>query len=225
MALIEGIRVQNFRALRDITIGRLWNQRDIPSLTPLVAVIGKNGVGKSTLFDAFSFLSDCLAVGVEESCDLKQRGGFRRLVSAGSTGPIRFEVYYRESAGDRPITYELSIELDQSERPFVAEERLRQRRKGQTRGWPLSFLYLKGGEGQAWAGEESFEGEDSALVRVELTDRRKLGVATLGTLRAHPRIAKFRRFLESWYLSTRVQNYGDVFRQAARTSRLAAILA
>lgn len=83
----------------------------------------------------------------------------------------------------------------------MAEERLRQRRKGQTKGWPLSFLFLKGGEGHAWAGEESFEGEDAALVRVELTDRRKLGVATLGTLRAHPRIAKFRRFLESWYLS------------------------
>lgn len=105
--MIEGIRVQNFRALRDVTIGRLWNQRDIPPLTPLVAVIGKNGAGKSTLFDAFGFLSDCLAVGVEDACDLKQRGGFRRLVSAGGTGPIRFEVYYRESPGDRPITYEL----------------------------------------------------------------------------------------------------------------------
>ena len=53
MALIEGFRVQNYRALRDITIGKLWNQQDTPALTPLVAVIGKNGVGKSTLFDAF----------------------------------------------------------------------------------------------------------------------------------------------------------------------------
>ncbi len=31
------------------------------------AVIGKNGVGKSTLFDAFGFLSDCLKGGVEEA--------------------------------------------------------------------------------------------------------------------------------------------------------------
>ncbi len=36
---------------------------------------------------------------------------------------------------------------------------------------------------------------------VELTDSRKLGIATLGSLKEHPRIAKFRRFLESWYLS------------------------
>jgi len=201
MALIEGFRVQNYRALKDITIGKLWNKQDTPPLTPLVAVIGKNGVGKSTLFDAFGFLSDCLAVGVEEACDLKQRGGFDRLVSAGEGGPIHFEIYYRESPGDRPITYELSISRDKSGRPFVAEERLRQRRKGQKFGRPLSFLLLQSGEGQAWAGEESFEGEESGQVPVELTDRRKLGVATLGTLKSHPRIAKFRKFLESWYLS------------------------
>jgi len=203
MALIEGFRVQNYRALKDITIGKLWNLQNAPALTPLVAVIGKNGVGKSTLFDSFGFLSDCLAVGVEEACDLKQRGGLDHLVSSGENGPIRFEIYYRESPGDRPITYELSISRDRSGRPYVAEERLRQRRKGQSRGWPLSFLHLKGGEGSAWSGEESFEGkgEEPSRVAVELTDRRKLGVATLGTLKAHPRIAKFRKFLESWYLS------------------------
>ena len=83
MALIEGFRVQNYRALKDITIGKLWNQQDTPVLTPLVAVIGKNGVGKSTLFDAFGFLSDCLAVGVEEACDLKQRGGWSVLQGGG----------------------------------------------------------------------------------------------------------------------------------------------
>ncbi|HTS26889.1 MAG TPA: AAA family ATPase [Bryobacteraceae bacterium] len=201
MPLIEGFRVQNYRALKDITIGKLWDQQNVAPLSPLVAVIGKNGVGKSTLFDAFGFLSDCLAVGVEEACDLKQRGGFDRLASSGTEGPIHFDIYYRQGPGDRPITYELSIHRDGTGRPFVSEERLRQRRKGQKWGRPLSFLLLKGGEGQAWAGEESFEGEESSQVPVELTDRRRLGIATLGTLKAHPRIAKFRKFLESWYLS------------------------
>ncbi|MCX6619764.1 MAG: ATPase, partial [Acidobacteria bacterium] len=44
-------------------------------------------------------------------------------------------------------------------------------------------------------------GEESGQIPVGLTDQRRLGVATLGTLKAHPRIAKFRKFLESWYLS------------------------
>jgi predicted ATPase len=36
---------------------------------------------------------------------------------------------------------------------------------------------------------------------VELDDKRKLGIATLGALKQHPRISAFRRFIEGWYLS------------------------
>ncbi|MGE0698769.1 MAG: AAA family ATPase, partial [Hyphomicrobiaceae bacterium] len=81
MALIEGFRVQNYRALRDITLGKLSGQTTGESLSPFAVVIGKNGVGKSTLFDAFGFVADCLAFDVETACDQKQRGGFDRLRS------------------------------------------------------------------------------------------------------------------------------------------------
>ena len=80
MAIIEGFRVQNFRALRDVTLGRLFSAKEQP-LTPLTVVIGKNGVGKSSLFDAFGFLADCLTTDVETACDMKQRGGYDRLIS------------------------------------------------------------------------------------------------------------------------------------------------
>ena len=36
---------------------------------------------------------------------------------------------------------------------------------------------------------------------IELEDKRKLGIATLGALKQHPRISSFRRFIEGWYLS------------------------
>lgn len=202
MPIIEGIRIQNYRALRDLTVGRLWNRRNQAELTPLVVVIGKNGSGKSTLFDAFGFLADCLSLGVEEACDARQRGGFDRLLSAGTPGPIHFEVYYREAKNERPITYELSIALDGKRRPYVMEERLRQWRKNKKMtGQPFLFLDLRGGKGAAWAGEQSLDGEDAARVPVELTDNRKLGIATLGSLKEHPRITRFRNFIEGWYLS------------------------
>nr|HPH11562.1 AAA family ATPase [Thermotogota bacterium] len=91
MARIEGIRIRNFRVLRDITLGKLWNLQQAEPLTPMAAVIGKNGVGKSSLFDAFGFLADCLKSGVEEACDLRGRGGFQRVRSQGQQGPIEFE--------------------------------------------------------------------------------------------------------------------------------------
>ena len=222
MAKIEGIRIKNFKTLKDITLGKLWNTQNTSPLTPMTAVIGKNGVGKSSLFDAFGFLADCLQKGVEEACDMRGRGGYEKIYSRGSAGSMEFEVYYKEDGNARPITYELSIELDKSKRPFVLKERLRQRRKGQKHGWPFSFLLLNGGTGIAWKGEESGaqidesgqfdmdkwlhelldEKEESRETEtVELDDPRKLGIVTLGSLKQHPRIAAFRRFIEGWYLS------------------------
>lgn len=204
MALIEGFRVQNYRSLRDVTLGKLSGQQAGDPLTPLTVVIGKNGVGKSTLFDAFGFVADCLSFDVEAACDMKQRGGFERMLSRGVSGPIRFEIYYREGQGERPITYELSIAQDSSGRPFVESEALKQRRKGQKHGRPFPFLRLTHGKGTVWAGEEAVElegEEDRTQEAVELTDLRQLGIATMGTLKEHPRIKRFRDFLKGWYLS------------------------
>lgn len=223
MAKIDGFRVKNFRSLKDITLGRLWNQQNKKPLTPLTAVIGKNGVGKSTIFDAFGFLSDCLKFGVEEACDKGGRGGYQRLLSKGQEGPIEFEIYYKEDGNARPITYEVAFDIDDTGRPFVARERLRQRRSGQRRGWPFSFLVLDNGKGVVWTGNEAGkqiadsdkfdvrdlidllkdgDNEESKETEViELSDKRRLGIATLGSLKQHPRISAFRQFIEGWYLS------------------------
>lgn len=226
MARIEGIRIKNFRTLKDVTLGKVFSVQKPDPLTPMTAVIGKNGAGKSTLFDAFGFLSDCLRTGVEEAFDSHGRGGFDRVRSQGEEGPIEFEIYYKEEQRNaRPITYELSIDRDSTGTPYVLRERLRQRRKGQSHGWPFSFLILNEGKGFAWRGEtggqqieegavqltlqglmerikrkETLE-ESKEIEVVELDDRRKLGIATLGSLKQHPRISAFRRFIEGWYLS------------------------
>ncbi|MEO5328937.1 MAG: AAA family ATPase [Magnetococcus sp. THC-1_WYH] len=147
MARIEGFRVKNYRALHDITLGRLWNLQKEAPLTAITVVIGKNGVGKSTLFDAFGFLADCLKLGVEEACDANGRGGFDKIRSLGQGDPIEFEVYYKEDGNARPITYEFAIDQDKERRPHILRERLRQRRKGQKHGRPFSFLYLIWGKG------------------------------------------------------------------------------
>lgn len=221
MAKIEGFRVKNFKTLKDVTLGQLWNQRQNDALTPMTAVIGKNGVGKSALFDAFGFLADALKLGVEEACDARGRGGFKRIRSQTAAGSIEFEIYYREHGNARPITYEVAIDTDGAGRPYVRQERLRQRRFLQKHGWPFSFLILDGGKGVAWKGDETgrqineakeqldFEEFFKMLLSeepketefVELEDRRKLGIATLGALKQHPRISAFRKFIEGWHLS------------------------
>lgn len=225
MAKIEGFRIKNYRVLKDVTLGKLWNLQQAQPLTPMTAVIGKNGVGKSSLFDAFGFLADCLKLGVEEASDTRGRGGFDRILSQGSNGPIEFQIYYKQEGNARPITYEMAIDADEIGRPYVKQERLRQRRKGQKHGWPFSFLLLNEGKGVVWKGEEQGQQIDegkagfdlSKLINeieetpqkeesreteiIELQDKRRMGISTLGALKQHPRISAFRQFIEGWYLS------------------------
>ena len=219
MAKIEGLRIKNFKVLKDVTLGRLWNQPNSQSLTPMTAVIGKNGVGKSALFDAFGFLADALKLGVEEACDAHGRGGFERMRTQGETGPIEFEVCYRDHGNVRPITYQISIGADKSGRPYVVSEIMKENLRNDQ---SLFFLWLLFGVGAVWKGkqagkqiDETSEGFDIAKLDmsikegekpqdaewIKLEDRRKLGIATLGALKQHPRISAFRRFIEGWYLS------------------------
>ena len=90
MAKIEGIRIANYRVLKDLTLGKLWNTQRAKPLTPMSVVIGKNGVGKSSLFDAFGFLADCLKLGVEEACDdERDAAAFRESALKAVMHPIR----------------------------------------------------------------------------------------------------------------------------------------
>lgn len=202
MGKILGIAIQNYGSLKNIKMGQLYSDRNNEPLGNMVAIIGPSGNGKSTLADAFGFISDCLTTDVESACDAKNRGGYEHLISQGSKEPIRFEIYYRETSNARPITYELTIDKDKSDRPYVKEERLRQRVK--KIGRPLSFLYLIEGHGYAFEGSSGGQDDDGQVtgskIDVELSDNRKLGIVTLGSMKQYSRIEAFLNFLRSWFL-------------------------
>ena len=89
----------------------------------------------------------------------------------------------------------------------------------------------------AWKGEEEATEQDQAE-HIELEDRRRLGIATLGALKQHPRISAFCRFIEGWYfsyftpagpqrhLNTQGDNLGNVvqFMEREQPERFGAIL-
>lgn len=204
MGKILGIAIKNYGLLKDIKMGQLYSDQAGIPLGNMVAIIGPSGSGKSTLADAFGFIADALMTDVETACDANNRGGFDHLVSQGSNDPIHFELYYKENSNSRPITYELTIAKDKFDRPYVKDERLRQRRPGNKSGRPLSFLYLVDGKGYAFEGLEGGQDDEGGVTGdkkdVELSDIRKLGIVTLGAMKQYSRIEKFLSFLKSWYL-------------------------
>jgi len=203
MGKIEGISIQNYGSLKNVILGKTYTHQQNRALGNMTTIIGPSGNGKSTIADVFGFIADCLEMDVEAACDANNRGGFEKIRSQGVNEAISFEVYYRESSNTRPITYELSIDLDKSGRPYVREERLRQR--VESKGRPKSFLHLQNGTGFAFEGETGGQDDETGAINgtkvpVSLSDNRKLGVVTLGAMKQYSRIEKFLRFLQSWYL-------------------------
>jgi predicted ATPase len=162
--------------------------------------IGQNGCGKSSLLDAIAFLSDCLKEGVESACDKPHRGGFANLRTRGTTEPVQFDLYYRESAKSSPITYHFAIQESHGI-PYVQKEKLQQLRKGLTVGRPYPFLDLTNGQGFVWSGQSTKSSEGTKKDEIVLSDKGKLAITTLGQLAEHERIVGLRAYLEDWYLS------------------------
>ena len=108
MRVVEGIRLKNFRAFRDVHL------RDIPGFCVLV---GANGTGKSTLFSVFSFLRDAMADNVTSALGrLGGSRGIQEVRSRGSEGPIEIELKIRADLGrTKPslITYSLTLDEEQ----------------------------------------------------------------------------------------------------------------
>lgn len=184
-ARIEELRVQNYRALRDIEI------KDMKGLTVL---LGPNGSGKSTVFDVFSFLAECFQYGLRHAWD--RRGRAREVKTRGQSGPVVIELKYREHRDLPLITYHLAI--DEGNRgPVVVEEWLEWRRGSQ--GKPFRFLDYKEGVGRTISGE--MPDERDKRIEVPLRSAELIAVNTLGQFAEHPRVAALREFITDWYVS------------------------
>jgi len=186
-ARIKSIKIKNFRALRDVTLS---------PLSPLTTLLGPNGSGKSTVFDVFAFLAECFNVGLRKAWD--RRGRFRELRSRNASGPITFEIKYREEAPAAVITYHLEVDEDTSG-PFVSTEWLRWTRKKGKAGRPFYFLRFAKGEGYAISGEKP--DDEAQRIEEKLASREMLAVNTLGQFAKHARVSALRRFISGWYLS------------------------
>ncbi len=197
MKYIKGIRIKNYRVLRDISLGSVvalpqsqtapdvepWATGD--ALTPLTVVIGRNGYGKSTLCDALGFIVDCLKSDAEQAC--LRRGGFDKIVSNDSDRRIEFQICYEN------LLYTLCIEADEYNVPYVFAETLSHTEHDFGERDTLNYFAQKG-EGKIVRPNSETVGD------ICLADRRRLVLSTLGNMSQYPDIVSFRRFLDSWYL-------------------------
>jgi predicted ATPase len=188
---IESIRLKNFKTFKDVYL------QDIPSF---LVIVGANGTGKTTLFNVFGFLHDCLKGNVRQALD--SRGRFKEVLSREATEQcIEIEIQYRMAiAGiDRLVTYSLEItEHDGS--PYVKREILRYKRGRY--GSPYHFLDFSNGEGYAITNESDFLKPDEDLTReYQKVSPDTLAIKGLGQFERFSAAYAFRTLIESWHVS------------------------
>lgn len=187
---IESLRIKNYKVFREAEI------KDIPNMA---IFLGKNGVGKTTFFDVFGFLHDCLNGNVKSA--LAKRGGFKEVISREQSGDIEFVIKFRPAENEPLITYEVSIGLDHMNKAVVKKEILRFRR-GQ-KGSPWKVLDFSMGEGIAAAGKlNSYEDVNLATRRRQKLDSPDiLAIKGLGQFKEFEAVSTFRRLIEDWYVA------------------------
>lgn len=185
---IESIAVSNYRVFKHAVIA---------DLSRMAVLVGENGSGKTTMFDVFTFLKDTLNQNVATA--VAKRGGFKELVSRGTTGPIAIAVKFRETGG-RLATYELTIEADGGQ-PVIAREVLKFRR-GQ-RGQPWYFVDFCRGRGTAITNEAMYGKQGAKEERQEFTldEPTVLAIKGLGQFKGFRVVSEFRNLIENWHIS------------------------
>jgi predicted ATPase len=189
---IETIHLKNYKVFQDVTF------QDLPQFC---VIVGANGTGKTTLFDVFGFLKDCLAYNVTVA--LQSRGRFREVVSRGHEDEsIHIELQFRLqiSGIERLVTYVLEISSNGG-KATVEREILRYKRGPY--GSPFHFLDFKKGEGFAITNEEDFNVPDEDLRREyqTLNSMDILAIKGLGQFQRFKAANSFRQFIESWNIS------------------------
>jgi len=188
---IETIEIHNFKAFQNAKI---------ENIGAMGVFLGENGTGKTSLFDVFGFVKDCLTENVRSA--LQKRGGYSEVCSRKATGDISILFKYKPEPNHPLCTYELQIGLDGNKNPVINKEKLSYRR-GAGIGKPWDFINFSKGKGQAITNEGTLKEDISSAKREKfsLAAFDILAIKSLGQMARFGAVVEFRKFLEDWFIA------------------------
>jgi predicted ATPase len=177
---LRSLTIRNYRSLQNVTL------TDLPRFLVLV---GANGTGKSTFFDAFAFLRDALSGNVTKALDA--RGRFPEVVTRGHEHEsIFFELRVQVPIGGRKRLVTYGLEITQTNgRASIEREYLHHGRK------PEYLLDFHRGSGFA-VDEDSGRREEQQLESPDI-----LAIKGLGQFQRFKAANALRQLLENWHVS------------------------
>ena len=201
--MLEGFWIRNYKSLRQVGIGIGFPQLNyvddetafLPyELDNVTLFAGASGTGKSSVVDAFMFVSDCYKKGVDFAC--LKRGGYEALYSQGGKGAMSFGFHYRQQGEVDTVTYALSIARAKNNAPYIESELLAYRRGRES--VPVFFLQNGVKSIRYLAPHEKIG--NAELTAIEFTDYKHLGLEALESHPRFPVLASLRNLFETWVL-------------------------
>ncbi len=129
MYKINRVRICGFRRLNEVDL----------QVRPFMVLIGANGVGKTSLLDAFSVLSASASGNLGSS--LSHLGGITSLLTRGKSEELCFLVDMKVPGGYEPLEYELHLSA-RGTGYSISRETL-----SQDRGCPAPFKHIDSADG------------------------------------------------------------------------------
>ncbi|MDR1484307.1 MAG: AAA family ATPase [Planctomycetaceae bacterium] len=199
--MLEGFWIRNFKSLKQVGIGTAFPQfvyvEDPASVLPFdlgatTLLTGLSGSGKSSVLDAFEFVSDCYRRGVDYACG--KRGGYETIYSHGGKGTMSFGFHYRQPGESVAATYAISIGYVRNKVPYIDSELMAYRNGKES--FPIAFLQ----NGQKTIRYLAPDGRinSSELTSIEFTDLKHLGLAALTSHPRYPVWFSLRNLFENW---------------------------
>jgi predicted ATPase len=180
-------------------------------LRPLSTFVGRNSTGKTAVFEALDFLSDCARYDLPFAASTKQREGFSELRTYGCKEEMILSVTCLLPQKSEILNWVLTIHADAYNRPFILHE--------EVNGIFCTQEVLEGIGYGAYAAalvlpQEGYSGvrqylnltEGRGSVRGQageeaagLTDPRWSGLSVYGSLLHYPVLKHLLRYIRRWY--------------------------
>jgi len=212
--MLLGIRIRNYSIFSDNKAGILPEDIEHDGMDPstimsagllpafsfanLTAFIGRNATGKSSFFDALSFLCDSTTMGCPQASIQKGRSGYKKLLHELDR-LMSFECLFlladtngNHSSDGIYVHYNVIFDCDAHGRPFYARERMERIRKTASGEHEHQvILDLRDGVGTVYTGGQSIPGG--------VTDKRVSALRSYGALVSCPELSALYREISHWF--------------------------
>jgi len=213
--MLLGIRIQNFCIFNDDKAGIILEDLfsagmesglslsagilPVIPFSNLLALIGKNSSGKSTFFDALSFVSDCTTMGCSIAATQHGRQGFLKILTTPDQ-PMIFDFLFLTANGkpakdilaEKYLSYHIELKSDLHGRPYYFAEKIILCQRKDDGLWNQTVcLDLSDGYGKVLSGE--------VLIPAGVSDKRIAALHTYGAIVSFPVLTAIYQEISHWF--------------------------